>query len=198
MFSAIALSILFIFKALLSEPWLRFILRVCTSAECRYRLCGITVAPMMPIAMYKAAWPGMCGIKPLATMPSIGLASTISVRKHPPIIAISAIMNASSFRMPSFCRYRSNIVSSNVTTTPHINGKPNSKLSPMAMPSTSARSHAAIAISASRYNTRLIAGGYTSRLHWARSRPLTMPSLALNDCKSSAIRLLINNTHINP
>ena len=25
-------------------------LRLCTSAECRYRLCGITVAPMMPMA----------------------------------------------------------------------------------------------------------------------------------------------------
>ncbi len=25
--------------------------RVCTSAECRYRLCGITVAPRIPIAM---------------------------------------------------------------------------------------------------------------------------------------------------
>ena len=26
-------------------------LRVCTIDECRYRLCGITVAPRMPIAM---------------------------------------------------------------------------------------------------------------------------------------------------
>ena len=25
--------------------------RVCTMDECRYRLCGITVAPRMPIAM---------------------------------------------------------------------------------------------------------------------------------------------------
>ena len=25
--------------------------RVCTIDECRYRLCGITVAPRMPIAM---------------------------------------------------------------------------------------------------------------------------------------------------
>ena len=25
--------------------------RVCTIEECRYRLCGITVAPRMPIAM---------------------------------------------------------------------------------------------------------------------------------------------------
>ena len=24
--------------------------RVCTSAECRYRLCGMTVAPIMPMA----------------------------------------------------------------------------------------------------------------------------------------------------
>ena len=24
--------------------------RLCTSAECRYRLCGMTVAPMIPIA----------------------------------------------------------------------------------------------------------------------------------------------------
>ena len=32
-------------------------LRLCTSAECRYRLCGITVAPMMPMATYSIpAW----------------------------------------------------------------------------------------------------------------------------------------------
>ena len=32
-------------------------LRLCTSAECRYKLCGITVAPMMPIATYiMPAW----------------------------------------------------------------------------------------------------------------------------------------------
>src|SRR5260221_561303 len=29
-------------------------LRVCTMLECRYRLCGITVAPKMPIARYNA------------------------------------------------------------------------------------------------------------------------------------------------
>ena len=27
--------------------------RLCTRAECKYRLCGITVAPMMPTARYK-------------------------------------------------------------------------------------------------------------------------------------------------
>ena len=26
--------------------------RVCTTDECRYKLCGITVAPRIPIAMY--------------------------------------------------------------------------------------------------------------------------------------------------
>ena len=26
-------------------------MRVCTTEECRYRLCGITVAPRMPTAM---------------------------------------------------------------------------------------------------------------------------------------------------
>src|SRR6188474_3725066 len=29
--------------------------RVCTIDECRYRLCGITVAPRMPMAMYNIA-----------------------------------------------------------------------------------------------------------------------------------------------
>ena len=29
--------------------------RVCTRAECKYKLCGITVAPTMPIATYRAS-----------------------------------------------------------------------------------------------------------------------------------------------
>src|SRR3989441_4733694 len=44
--------------------------RVCTTDECRYRLCGITVAPRIPIAMYSLSGSARMearGTKPPAT-----------------------------------------------------------------------------------------------------------------------------------
>ena len=48
---ATALSMKLNLMAFLIEVSSRFIFRVCTNAECRYRLCGITVAPIIPMAM---------------------------------------------------------------------------------------------------------------------------------------------------
>ena len=42
----------------------RSIFLVCTNAECKYKLWGITVAPIIPIAMYKASGVNLEGIKP--------------------------------------------------------------------------------------------------------------------------------------
>ncbi|MNL62812.1 hypothetical protein D3C87_1868700 [compost metagenome] len=58
--------------------------------------------------------------------------------------------------MPLFMRNRMINVSNTVIDTPHINGKPNSNFNPMAIPITSAKSQAAIAISANMYNGILI------------------------------------------
>ena len=80
--------------------------------------------------------------------------------------------------------------------TPQTNGSPVRSCIPIAMPKTSARSHAAIATSASKYKIKLMPFGYVSRFACARSLPRTMPSRADNPCNNNAIRLLINNTQI--
>ena len=65
-----------------SLSWL--ILRVCETAECRYRLCGITVAPIIPKAPEIGVIPRISGedekvsavgIKPLKTAPQSGFES---------------------------------------------------------------------------------------------------------------------------
>src|SRR5262245_62457692 len=67
--------------------------RVCTIDECRYRLCGITVAPRMLMAMYNIAGSvRICprGMKPAATSPMFGLAHKISIANEPAIATMSA------------------------------------------------------------------------------------------------------------
>ena len=61
-------------------------------------------------------------------------------------------MNASSRRMPKRVSASSSMTSAAVISTPHSTGMPNSSLSPIAAPSTSARSHAMIAISHSTHS----------------------------------------------
>jgi len=59
------------------------VMRVCTMDECRYRLCGITVAPRMPMARYSGSrWLTACheGINPAATEGQCGLMSTSSTK----------------------------------------------------------------------------------------------------------------------
>ena len=64
----------------------------------------------------------------------------------------------------------------------------------MAEPSTSARSQAAMAISASTQSTRRRARSNMARQAWARSMPVTMPSRADRLCSRTAIRLDISST----
>ena len=106
------------------------------------------------------------------------------------------MMKASSFLMPNLCSHSNKKVSNTVNATPQISGKPVSKLIPIAIPNTSAKSQAAMANSASMYKQKFTTGGYTSLLACAKSLRLTIPSLALKLCNSSAIKLLINNTQI--
>ena len=72
---------------------------------------------------------------------------TIWSAKHTPITATSEMMNASIRRMPRLESARSSRTSSAVMSTPTSSGIPNRSCRPMAAPSTSARSHATIAIS---------------------------------------------------
>ena len=83
----------------------------------------------------------------------------ISIKKPIAIIATIPIMNASILRMPIFCRYSNRKVSNTVNDTPQIRGRPVSNCIPIAIPRTSARSHAAMAISASPYSIRFTGRG---------------------------------------
>ena len=53
---------------------LRSIFLVCTKAECKYKLCGITVAPIIPTAIYKASGDNLVGINPFIAYDKFGLA----------------------------------------------------------------------------------------------------------------------------
>src|SRR4029077_16302835 len=66
---------------------------VCTTDECKYRLCGITVAPRIPTAMYSllgSARMAGVGRKPPATAARSGREMMISNRKQPADVAIRA------------------------------------------------------------------------------------------------------------
>ena len=64
------------------------------------------------------------------------------------MIATSAIIKASIFRMPLLMRKSNKKVSKTVIKTPSKSGIPKSKFNPIAIPKTSAKSQAAMAISA--------------------------------------------------
>ena len=125
---------------------------VCTKEECKYKLWGITVAPIIPIAMYNAASLGIEGINPNNTLSSSGWANIISNIKENPMIATNTMIKASIFRMPLLIKNNNKKVSKTVISTPSISGMSNNKLIPIAIPKTSARSQAAMAISARKYN----------------------------------------------
>ena len=72
--------------------------------------------------------------------------------------------------------------------TPISSGMPNNRLSPIAVPITSARSVAQIAISASTHSGHDTARGKASRQACAKSRPAPIPSRAQSACKRIAIR----------
>ncbi len=71
-FNAIVESIKLYFKACLIPAVVLSNFLVCTKEECKYKLCGITVAPIIPIAIYNAASLGIEGINPNNTLSSSG------------------------------------------------------------------------------------------------------------------------------
>src|SRR5438046_6969700 len=66
---------------------------VCTTDECKYRLCGITVAPRITMAMYSlsgSARMERVGRKPRATADRCGSDMTVWNRKQPAKVGSSA------------------------------------------------------------------------------------------------------------
>ena len=72
----------------------------------------------------------------------------ISIKKEMPIINTRDTIKTSMVRIPLFIRKSNNMVSNAVRLIPQIKGSPKRRLSPMAIPTISARSQAAMAISA--------------------------------------------------
>ena len=66
------------------------------------------------------------------------------------MIATNTMIKASIFRMPLLIKNNNKKVSKTVIITPSISGISNNKLIPIAIPKTSARSQAAMAISAKK------------------------------------------------
>ena len=87
-----------------------------------------------------------------------GFAMNSSNRKHPPTTAISAITSASSMRKPLFCKYSTINTSTAVIAMPTGSVIPKSRLRAIAVPITSARSHAAMAISHSTQRPKATGG----------------------------------------
>ena len=88
------------------------------------------------------------GAKPRITCPQSGSAMAICTTKQTAMTPSSVMMKASIQRKPLFCSYRIRNTSAAVMMTPISSGMPNSRLRPMAVPMTSARSVAQMAISA--------------------------------------------------
>ena len=122
----------------------------------------MTVAPMMPIATYSIA--GLVtisrdGRKPPSIAATGGAAAAICTAKQPAITISSAMMKASRKRKPWFISSSSRNASSAVISAPAINGMPNSSCSAIAVPITSARSQAMIAVSQASHSAKLTGRG---------------------------------------
>ena len=124
-----------------------------------------------------------------------------SIAKHTTVAKTSNETNASnhltSFKDP-FGLYAINTTRTSMTVrmTPSGSGTLNRMLREMAVPTTSARSVAMIATSASMYNSRLRFGGKCFLQFWARSSPVTAPNLAHKHCQNAA-RMFVTSTENN-
>lgn len=168
-----------------------------TMDECRYRLCGMTVAPMMPSARNSAPLSVMtsfCGMKPPSISDMFGSDRMTSYRKITSTVMISVTTMASIFRKPNLASTRSRKTSSTVMMTPSMSGMPNSRFRATALPMTSAISVAMMASSATIHRAKPPFLPVFRRVAWAKSRPVTIPSLAHMLCRSIAIRLDIRMT----
>ena len=97
------------------------------------------------------------------------------------------MISASIQRKPLFCSHRIRNTSAAVISTPISSGMPNRRLSPIAVPITSAKSVAQIATSARSQSGYETARGKASRQPCARSRPVATAMRAHRCCRTIAM-----------
>mmetsp|Transcript_78466 Transcript_78466/g.222452 ORF Transcript_78466/g.222452 Transcript_78466/m.222452 type:complete len:213 (+) Transcript_78466:782-1420(+) len=168
---------------------------LCTSAECRNRLCGMMTQPTMPTTCLTAEG-GIRGTRrPSRTAPWSGLIFTNS----PPIVAASTAMSApkksSSGRVPRRSRYRKPKAVAAVTTTPVASGMPKRIKRPMLQPTTSWMSEPMMASSVMHQSSTRMTGGYRSRQCSARCRREAHPSLAATICMQRPMKVAPSSAH---
>ena len=129
------------------------------------------------------------GAKPRITAPQSGSAIAICIAKQAAITPSIATTNASIQRKPNACSARMRNTSAAVMITPSSSGMWNNRLRPMAVPITSARSVAVMAISADSHSGHDTQRGKESRQACAKSRPAPTPSRVHSDCNMIAITL---------
>jgi hypothetical protein len=102
-----------VFQGLFNSSWYDQISGL-HQGRVQYKLCGITVAPIIPMAMYKA-WLGH-RINPINTLSISGCANIISKINETPITKTKVMMNASIFRMPLLIKKQQQNVSKPLST----------------------------------------------------------------------------------
>lgn len=108
-----------------------------TSAECRYRLCGISTAPTSPIEAIRA-FDGIVGMKsPSKTSPALGKLTARFAKKLTAITPTRTAKIISSFLVPTYFTRRIKNVVKIVSATPIGSAIPQRMLRPMAVPRTS-------------------------------------------------------------
>ena len=150
--------------------------------------CGMTVAPTIPTAISSAS-PSNFGEKSWSAITlGSGVTRSSSNAKATTITPTKTAITASRRRKPVACSARIAKAQRTAITAPHPSGIPNSRLSPSAAPSTSARSVAIAITSAWSQSPKETLRGKLSRQTSARLRPVAIPSFAESVCTTIAIR----------
>jgi hypothetical protein len=155
--------------------------------------CGITVAPMIPVASRTDSVPWKLGTRwRTISRPSGSVTNTLRANETA-ITPTRPAITASSRRNPRRWRPRIANAATPTTSAAGNSGTPVSRFSPSAAPTTSAMS-VAIATSSAWIHRPYRARGTVSRQASARLRPLATPSFAESVCTSIAIRFALTTT----
>ena len=150
--------------------------------------CGMTVAPTIPTAI-RSASPSNFGENSWSAITlGSGVTRSSSNAKATTITPTNTAITASRRRKPVAWSARIANAQQTAITAPHPSGIPNSRLSPSAAPSTSARSVAIAITSAWSQSPNVTLRGKLSRQTSARLRPVAIPSFAESVCTTIAIR----------
>mmetsp|Transcript_6946 Transcript_6946/g.18618 ORF Transcript_6946/g.18618 Transcript_6946/m.18618 type:complete len:213 (-) Transcript_6946:99-737(-) len=154
------------------------------------------VAPTNAVAAVSAPRGILGTTAPINTADTDGFASSSSAKKQSEISARNTNMSCSSRRIPLCCAARSSSVSAVVSNTPTHSGTRRSSCSPIATPTTSVKSVAMIASSASAHSAFAARTGYISRHTCARCFSLPMPSVDARCCSTSAMAFASSSTQM--